>query len=130
VSWFLKGTLNFELAALPSYKDFFAVSYGSASLFLFQLVSSFKKCLFGLETAFLWFTQRILQFSPIIDLLLRQKNLHHFIFAITSLKLFILNNNFCTHIPIHLEQNDISNQSLFEVVFIMLCEIHYAQGRH
>jgi len=35
----------------PSYKDFFADSYGSASLFLCQLVSSFRKCPFGLETA-------------------------------------------------------------------------------
>ena len=41
----------FELPVPPSYKDFFADSYGSASLFLFQLVSSFKKCPFGLETA-------------------------------------------------------------------------------
>jgi len=41
----------FELPAPVSYKDFFAYSYGSASLFLFQLVSSFKSCPFAVETA-------------------------------------------------------------------------------
>jgi len=35
----------FELAAPPSYKDFFSDSYGSASLFLIQL-QKLQKCPF------------------------------------------------------------------------------------
>jgi len=49
----LKGALNFEMAALPSYKDFFCrfLWYSISVFFKFRLVSSFKKCPFGLKTA-------------------------------------------------------------------------------
>ena len=41
----------FELAAPPSYQDFLQILMVQYLYFLFQLVSSFKSCPFGLETA-------------------------------------------------------------------------------
>ena len=45
------GPTIFELAAPPSYKGFLLILTVQHLYFLFQLVSSFKKCPFGLETA-------------------------------------------------------------------------------
>jgi len=45
------GPTVIELAALPSYKGFLLILIIQHLYLLFQLVSSFKKCPFGLETA-------------------------------------------------------------------------------